>query len=1328
MNYFGSIYFNMADGLVCGLKNVLDDKKVLQGQTDPQFYRQAELSFVPLHNIKKVYPIQNNFEYFIDENDYNTTDCDGYLYKDLKAKNEVGYNSTMFLLENQDLYVMGSNEYGESGIEKEKFIKEPTLVPIDMTKVKKIVRSPRSSKYFMLTYFLMNDGTVKGCGKNVINSDILETIFFTREIRDCGLTDVKDIFVTDENVFFVKNDGIYVVGNNDVGQAGIGDVYNWQTRPTYINKLTKVKNINPKGLVDIVGYYTNYGDWQNPLNIYSNKLGQYYSTIFIYENGNTMVCGNNAVFKKGNTTFYAYNGTGVPSDVQYSPVLSNLNNVRKIQNEFIMYKDGNTNFSDSETRLNNIKDFYSYDTKLVKAFYFIDVNYKLNVYLNYKYLNTTGGYDENYKLNFITDKRGKLIKNVKLDPYSHNYEGYDLFEFKLDNIKNWTLPSSEKHKFKAELWKNFNQYLCDIPKEYIEKISYKINLDLDTFDITIPKFISGTNRINPIYNLIQSRQQILITDINNVKQRFILKEADSVFSKSNGSKTFKAYSLEQSIMKSKYSLEENYYCLYSDSETNGILNNIFKNTPYEIGCIDLDASKKYLTSNEIKTINSIKPDDIYKTSSYYVKCVKGDVKYNDILYTYHTQNVEKKNEGDVVNDSIPIKLDNSLTNETPLTLTLVYNNVIVGEIENKKTKNTIQYGTQYINFDSVFYDEIISIQAIVWNQIGNRNAIKHIITMKNGDKKEFVTEFVKCTKEADSSSLERYITWDSVDISFTTGKKVTQKDLLYLKQDTVQNAEIQSALSDICDSYCVYFKFDTVNKFVHCFATQIDELYNTTIGSLGDFILGKSSLSKKNYLNRSNIELTIDDITKISLKENDESMLTGLRVSGKDDLSIINVNPLGSDVIENYDYFINNNLLSDNTIAAYKKYTSLLKNRSAEWDNYLKNYNRYTTKSLELQSQLEALSVRIQAKTIERNEYTKSKNITKANACQVELDNYSKQYENISNKINNAKQNIDLAEEYMSNYFKKNLKDSIVDENGNKVFTWDELQELYDIENIEDISDNYFTDSTQLYENYKEQLEMKVKGRIDITTENNNMIKYYTYTNNPIRIGCIYDLEKSISDKIGVDKLKLIEYEYYPNKDKMGSIENLVFSNKEEKVNLFKAFKKNAGIVATQKNTKAISQLNSSVSTTSSTISTKLASETYTLDQANLGNLVTTNFRVASVIKKEELLTGEISVFRFSHEFNKGILEEKDKKIPLFDVYVKDSKDVYQRGFQKIPCVINNVDDINTSNFVNLVELTSYVTASINYDEVWINVSRRNLGLKTNQTLQFVIIIYDYGI
>lgn len=1230
MSYFGSIYFKMPNGLVAGLRNVFDDGKIEKG-SNIQFDRQARLSFIPLKNIRRIYNICDNHTNF-KPYEYENEKLDDIAYKELNAYMKPKRNAMLIETYDNKLWCWGNGDYiGESykanNVHNNVFVDEPKeFTKVHYNNIKKIIHTKRTSSVFNGTIIITKDDYVYAMGYGNLGDGSnkyyygSEKLYYT--MPNYLYRNVENIFITRDCLFILYKNGtskVYCV-NNTYGQSGIGDK---RTERTWVN----IK-INTTNLVDICDYIQKV-DYEKAFN---NLLQGKATTLFVYRNGYIIGCGSNfETLDSNGNKIKCFNKDYLTDDCAIKPVKTNLTDVMKIQNEIILYGTNLTNNSIiNKYAHNNVKDFNSYCTPYTWGIYFLD---------RYDNLKCLIQADSRKALSYYTNKRDKIIED------SDSYKVIDFNNFY--NVRNWTLKDNVKHDFKMELYKNTEEYLCDIPKEYVDKIEYKLGLDINNFEITVPRYLNAGVLENPLYTLIKSRQQVVVTDINNIKSRYILKEGTGIFTKTSGSKTFKAYSIEKSIMNNTVQVQEGYYNLNQGDkdEDKGIIETIMGDTIFDIGCVDTEAKKKTLTGYETKSKDIVKPSDIFSTTKKTkLYCIKEDIKYGDTLYTYHNKmkkpvdNTEEQSVWD--EKGINIGSTNKY-GENPSYITLIYNNVVTGDLTinsngSYNVDNEVKCGTQVIKIEKPISCELVSIQAIANNQIGKRNSIKHIITYltKQGNDYvpvsfEQVDDFVKCATDSSTTNIKRYITWDSITIQYTKGDKVTTYDTVEFKYEDKEES-IDSFLTDISDTFTCTFEFDTMNNFIHCFDGELKNLANDSKGfTLGKTQIGDMALGGVNAINMAkvidklnsdtNVELTYDDITQIETKDSDDDIISGLKVKGKDDLSIKNYNPLGSDTIENWSYFINNGLLSEDCEKHLNNYLALLETKQNDWDKLQNKYSQLTEAIMSKETTITICKQRLQEQNAFLNTLlTDNKNVGDKTVTEYtnNLNKYSNAYTTLQKELEELKKQKDELEEELLSYSKSISRNNIKDNEGKNVFTYADLQELAYLQSVQEVSDDYFTDGKQLYEYYKKQLEYKVKGLVEFTTTTNNMMRYYMYGGNLIRLGNIYELDNDLKEVFKTDRVKLIQYNYYPNKYENGSIEDLVFSNQEKIIDEMKLFRKNTQI-KTENNTKSITTINAKIQDLQNQISQKqdlIAQQDKITKKIIYGNLIASGEKTLSLV------------------------------------------------------------------------------------------------------------------
>ena len=206
------------------------------------------------------------------------------ILKDIQISQiHCGSNHSIFLKQNGNVYSFGRNEYGQLGVGDLKIRNKPTL--IDETKQNKIkmiccggfniVLLSEKGNIFTFgnnysgqlangneeiknenkpvsvvcdksiqsigcgssnTFYLMNDGSLYGCGENVYgqlaNKTSEEKLFIYKPILIFKNENIKSISFGSHHTMIHLNDGnVFVWGNNKHGQLGLGDTHN-RRKPT----------------------------------------------------------------------------------------------------------------------------------------------------------------------------------------------------------------------------------------------------------------------------------------------------------------------------------------------------------------------------------------------------------------------------------------------------------------------------------------------------------------------------------------------------------------------------------------------------------------------------------------------------------------------------------------------------------------------------------------------------------------------------------------------------------------------------------------------------------------------------------------------------------------------------------------------------------------------------------------------------------------------------------------------------------------------------------------------------------------------------------------
>lgn len=121
-------------------------------------------------------------------------------------------------------------------------------------------------------------------------------------------------------------------------------------------------------------------------------------------------------------------------------------------------------------------------------------------------------------------------------------------------------------------------------------------------------------------------------------------------------------------------------------------------------------------------------------------------------------------------------------------------------------------------------------------------------------------------------------------------------------------------MKEMEQAYQCIFTFDTINKTI-------------------------SAYSLSNAITETNIYLSYSNLLKnVDIDENSDEIVTALSVYGKDDLSINQVNPLGNDIIYNFDYFANTQWMSQDLITSINNWKDVINEHALTYANTLTSW------------------------------------------------------------------------------------------------------------------------------------------------------------------------------------------------------------------------------------------------------------------------------------------------------------------------------------------------------------------------------------------------------
>ena len=288
-----------------------------------------------------------------------------------------------------------------------------------------------------------------------------------------------------------------------------------------------------------------------------------------------------------------------------------------------------------------------------------------------------------------------------------------------------------------------------------------------------------------------------------------------------------------------------------------------------------------------------------------------------------------------------------------------------------------------------------------------------------------------------------------------------------------------------------------------------------------------SFYSLKNGLIGTDIFFSFDNIVKsINVETVEDGVQTALEVYGANELSIHDVNPLGTSVIYNFAYYKNTNWIKQDTVDAITRWENLVNTKNTTYQNLI-------TQLRSLNKQLVTLKANL---TDIQTEYDSVENILSARAeMKYDTTTQANQLNSIRTRLNAKKTEISNCEQSIKNT-QNSLTQINVELSFEKNFTQSQLIDLYSIlrkgtysNSSYAITDSMTTENileveSDLMATAKNTLNQVCMPRYTIDTEIVNILALEEFKEfaNQLELGCYVTME---IDTDVYAKLVLMKYE-----------------------------------------------------------------------------------------------------------------------------------------------------------------------------------------------------------
>lgn len=422
-----------------------------------------------------------------------------------------------------------------------------------------------------------------------------------------------------------------------------------------------------------------------------------------------------------------------------------------------------------------------------------------------------------------------------------------------------------------------------------------------------------------------------------------------------------------------------------------------------------------------------------------------------------------------------------------------------------------------------FAGNIKHIKAIYGiNDVSCKQVIKYEFTL--------IDEF-KINQEKELTFLDNLnVAFENIALSYNTGKKVEQLNRKYRWFDKGTNKWLSILRTTIAKAFDCIFEFDTYNKVINVY-------------------------SRKNVGKNKGLYLSYDNFIKeINKEERIDEVVTRLYVSGKNNLQINTINPLGTNFIEDFTYLIQQGNISSSLQDALKRYEILSNEIQKQWEDLkaqkdLKNQksNYIDSKILELEEK-KKVQEKFRIIFIKENKKDDPYINSKLKEITTTLNSIQEQENNLMKELNKLKTEIDILDDKILKLNKHIMRENSIDCKG-KIFNEDDLIELDESIYAARHQDDFYTTTQGLYKNGKEILKRKNTLPIKFKTQVSNLTSLPRGWNNHISIGDMAYIEDNdiIDNSLKDGYVRIIGYRYIPpTNNRKEQVLDIEFSNDDQ--------------------------------------------------------------------------------------------------------------------------------------------------------------------------------------
>lgn len=359
------------------------------------------------------------------------------------------------------------------------------------------------------------------------------------------------------------------------------------------------------------------------------------------------------------------------------------------------------------------------------------------------------------------------------------------------------------------------------------------------------------------------------------------------------------------------------------------------------------------------------------------------------------------------------------------------------------------------------------------------------------------------------------------------------KSLKYRYFDGIQKTWWGFLTEEVQTGYDVVLFFDNLKKEIYCYGRS----------SFGE--LTRLYISKSNYLE------------SLGTTSNAQDIITRLYATGKEGLTFNSVNPLGTQYVEDFSYFRNEDYMSAGLLTALNKYYPRLEVLNTQWKKETAVLLGLQNQRAEMSNVLQTYQEELKALKAMQSAFAKEGDDANLTKIKTEIQAKESQISIQEGVVSTKDKAIETQQNKVQSICESSAKENIAESNGSKIFSRALLDELDNFIYEGNWSNESCITEEGLYASAIQQLSVVCKPQLDISVSLKDL-GFNDFKEKVKTDGNVETVEKYFIEECGLghfvkiegvdyaEKIRIIGYSYSPSdeEDETGTI-SLTLSTSE---------------------------------------------------------------------------------------------------------------------------------------------------------------------------------------